>query len=139
MDDSSTKKIKVDLSKIPYQIDVALRSALPFLDKIGVLLLQELLFSSLETSVDELADTLELSMEEVEEGLSQLIPLALFVRDGTKLSLNKERRRILETEAARFEDGFHPDLQYLKTRLSFLSPSVLLDWYVVPQNLSRYL
>jgi len=134
MDDSSTKKLKVDLTKIPYQIDVAIRSHLPFLDKTGVLLLQELLFSSLETNVEELADSLELPISEVEEGLSQLVPLALFVQDGSKLSINKERRRVLETEAARFEEGFHPDLQFLKTRLSFLSPSVLLDWYVVPRT-----
>jgi|GEM_PF-2736034 len=134
MDDSSTKKIKIELSKVPYQIDVALRSALPFLDKTGVTLLQELLFSSLETSVDELADNLEMSLGEVEEGLVQLMTLGLFVKDGAKLSVNKERRRLLETEAARFDEGFHPDLQYLKTRLSFLPPSVLLDWYVVPRT-----
>lgn len=134
MDDSSNKKIKVDLTKIPYQTDVALRSSLPFLDAIGVLLLQELLFSSLETTVEELADSLELPFSEVKEGLSQLIPLALFTQNGSKLTINKERRKVLETEGARFEDDFHPDLQFLKTRLSFLPPSVLLDWYVVPRT-----
>jgi hypothetical protein len=134
MDDLSNKKIKVDLTKIGLNAEVALRSALPFLDKVGVILLQELLFSSLETSIEEVAEAVDLAFDEVEEGLDQLLPLGLFVKNGSKLTLNKEKRRTLEIEAQKFEEDFHPDLNYLKARLSLLPPSVLLDWYVVPRS-----
>jgi hypothetical protein len=128
------KKTKVTLSDYNFAEDVKNRLFLKKLDTQAIGVLEEILFSSIQFPIDSLADNLDLEIDDVYTIIESLAPLNLFNFDGRILTVDKDKRKYFETQIARFDSDFKPNLEYFQNLLKSLPIEVLPNWYHVPRT-----
>ncbi len=130
----TAKKTKISLLDYNYQEDIKNRLTLKTLPHETISVLEEILFSSLQFSIESLADNLDLSVDELYPIIESLACLNLFNFDGRTITVDKDKRKYFETQVTRFEDNFKPDLEFFQNLLKCLPIEVLPNWYHVPRS-----
>ncbi len=130
----NTKKTKISLPDYNFKEDIQNRLILRTLSKKSLEVLEEILFSSLQFSLESLAENLDLSIDELYPILESLAPLNLFNFDGRLITVDKDKRKYFETQITRFAEDFKPDLDFFQNLLKCLPIEVLPIWYLVPRS-----
>jgi hypothetical protein len=128
------KKTKISLPDYNYEEDILSRTLLKTLNSEELKVLEEILFSSLQFSIESLSDNLDLPVDEVYAHLEKLAALNLFNFDGRNLQVDKDKRKYFETQITRFEEDFEPNLDFFQNILKCLPIEVLPSWYHVPRT-----
>lgn len=129
------RKNKIVLSDYPYQRDISIRLLLDNLHIEDALILKEMVNHSLSIPLSELSANLNLPQATITATAAKFPSLCKIERDH--VHLDKEMRRHIEGELAKFEEGFVPGIPYLQTRLSRLPPYLLPQWYALPRRCEK--
>lgn len=127
-------KTKVDLNDYNAKSDIELRLLLNSLSKDEVSLLEEILYSPLQVSIEELGENLEFSFDQLYPMIEKLQKTGLFTFDGTVLFIHKELRKYFEVQIEKFGDDFKPGMDFLQNILKQVPIHVLPVWYHIPRS-----
>ncbi len=131
------QKKKVDLHDYDYLSDIQIRSLMAKLNRFEIEVLQEIIDSSLNFSINQLAEILETAPNELIPVLDKFSDLQLLQQREDKVAVNKEKRRHFELELAKFDEDFHPDISYVFSLLKNKVPiHVLPNWYSISKTAS---
>lgn len=130
----ATKKNKVSLSDYDYKRDIENRLLLSQLTSHEYALLEEILFSSIRTSVRKIAKSIDLTEDEALPILQKLSKTGLISFEGDTIVVDKERRKYFETEIEKFDEKFEPGMEFLQQLLKKVPIHVLPHWYAIPRT-----
>ncbi|HAZ15186.1 MAG: hypothetical protein A2Y28_04550 [Chlamydiae bacterium GWC2_50_10] len=102
--------------------------------KTDLLVLEEILYSSLNFPIERLQKNLSLSKEELLPIIDKLSETALFHLEESHIVVDKEMRKYYEFQILKFEDNFIPDLEFLQGMLKKVPIHVLPNWYSIPRT-----
>lgn len=128
------KKITVSLTDYDCESDLMHRMIMGNLTKEQHEVIREITEHSLSIPVTSLAKTLGVSQSSLVSTLELLTHLKLFEIKGSTLVVNKEKRKYFESEIAKFEEGFDPDLNYAQSLMNKIPIHVLPNWYVLSRD-----
>lgn len=128
------RKAKITLADYSYQRDIENRLLMAQLSVFEVNVLREIIHHSLQISIEQLADELEIGADRLIPILDKLGAMRLFKRQGLKLIVDKDMRKYFEFQLEKFDDNFQPDLEFLQSVLSKVPIHVLPAWYAIPRS-----
>lgn len=128
------RKAKITLSDYSYQRDIENRVLLAQLSLFEVQVLQEILHHSLRFPIDQLAEILDTTVENLLPVLDKLSSIKLFKRQDLTLIVDKEMRKYFEFQIEKFDEDFKPDLDFLQSVLNQVPIHVLPTWYAIPRT-----
>jgi hypothetical protein len=128
------RKNKINLSEYPYEKDIQCRKLMAELTVFEVDVLTEIIQGSLKSSVKQIADFLEVSVEQLYPTLENLQNLNLYTLENDKILVNKEMRKYYESQLPKFDDNFRADMEFVKGLLSKAPIHVLPTWYSIPRT-----
>lgn len=131
---ATLRKNKITLLDYNYRRDIENRILMSQLTVHEVDLLKEVLDSSLQFTVDDLASALQIPLNEVIAALDKLSTTKLLSRQGSKVAVDKEMRKYYEFQARKFEEDFEPNIEYIQASLSKVPLHVLPTWYQLPKH-----
>ncbi len=131
---NTVKKQKINLNDYPYLEDVRSRSLLADFSVFDLEVLEEILFSSLKTSVKKVSRSLGCTEGDLDPILSKLEGCALLERQGDLLFIDKDKRKYFEFQISRFEEDFKPDMEFLQGLLKQIPIHLLPAWYATPRS-----
>ncbi|WP_068468419.1 hypothetical protein [Candidatus Protochlamydia phocaeensis] len=134
MNSALLRKTKITLSDYPYRRDIDNRLLISHLSVFEVDVLKEILHLSLKISVEQLADYLDISAENLIPILDKLSATKLFKRDYLTLVVDKEVRKYYEFQMEKFDEDFQPDMEFLQNLLNRVPLHVLPVWYIIPRT-----
>lgn len=133
--ENSVPKKKVDLNDYDYSFDIRSRALMAELDEFELEVLQEVVDSSLTFSVNKLSDLLGVAPKEIIPSLEKFSDLQLLQRRDADVIVNKDKRRHIELELVKFEEGFSPDISYVFSLLKNKVPlHVIPNWYAISKT-----
>lgn len=130
----AVKKNKVSLRDYPFQRDIDNRILMSELSTFEVDVLRELLNGSLHTTVEDLADTLQMEETRVAAALQKLGRTQLLGLHGGSVTVNKELRKYYESQIVKFDEDFEPGVDYLLGLLSKVPIHILPVWYSISKT-----
>lgn len=130
----TTRKNKITLTDYNYRQDIENRLFMAELSILEVDVLREIINGSLKTTVNTLADNLNVRGKELKGILEKLSTIRLFKIQGEEIIVDKEMRKYYESQIIKFDDDFHPDLEYLQNLLSKVPIHSLPTWYAIPRS-----
>ncbi len=128
------RKNKIDLADYDYQRDIQNRLLMAKFSTFDVEVLDEILNSSLTFPVDELADMLDCSTEDLQSPLDTFCQAGLIQVKGEKVQVNKEMRKYYEFQIDKFDEDFKPGMEFFQGILNKVPIHVLPNWYSVPRT-----
>jgi len=134
MELTQSKRNKICLSDYDYQKDIKNRILMSQFSKTDLLVLEEILYSSLNFPIERLQKNLSLSKEELLPIIDKLSETALFHLEESHIVVDKEMRKYYEFQILKFEDNFIPDLEFLQGMLKKVPIHVLPNWYSIPRT-----
>lgn len=130
----TSRKNKITLIDYNYRKDIENRLFMADLSILEVDVLREIVNGSLKTSIATLTDNLNISPKNLKVILDKLIKSRLFKIQGDAIVVDKEMRKYYEAQIIKFDDDFHPDLEYLQGLLSKVPIHALPVWYAIPRS-----
>lgn len=130
----TTRKNKITLSDYNYRQDIENRLFMAELSLLEVDVLGEIINGSLKTTVATIADNLHIKSKDLKPILEKLAKIRLFKIEGENILVDKELRKYYEAQIIKFDDDFHPDLEFLQGLLSKVPIHALPVWYAIPRN-----
>ena len=134
LDIAGSKKCKISLQDYDYKQDIENRLFMAHLTSSELVLLEEILHSSLTFSISRMARTLDQPVEAIREALESLSHTGLVRLDGDQVHVDKERRKYFEVLMLPFEEDFSPGMDYIQALLRKVPIAVLPTWYAVPRT-----
>lgn len=134
LDTAVLKRHKVSLADYEYKHDVENRLLMADFSTLDVTVLEEILFSSLNISVQKLAKTLEIKEEKLRTILRKLSKTGLLTLTQDLVTVDKEMRKYYESQIHKFEEEFCPGMEYLQSLLRHVPIHVLPGWYSIPRT-----
>lgn len=131
-----SQKQHISLSDYNYKKDIDYRIWLSERSALTIDLLREAVYGPLKTSVQELADALELSPETLFNPLQELADGKILKVDGNKVEIDKEHRKYFERRIEIFEENFKPGIPFIRDLLSRVPISAIPTWYSLPRMTS---
>lgn len=128
------RKTKITLADYAYRRDIENRIVLSQLSVFEVQVLQEIIHHSLSISIEQLAKSLEVSVDQLIPVLNKLSATKLFKQQGMTLLVDKEMRKYFEFQIEKFDDTFEPNLDFLQNVLNRVPIHVLPIWYSIPRS-----
>ncbi|MCH9621963.1 MAG: hypothetical protein S4CHLAM20_13960 [Chlamydiia bacterium] len=125
---------KVELEDFDYERDLKLRLHLEKLNTHAIYVLEEILYSPLKVSIQELCDNTETSYTDIHSILDSLKPLGLFDINNETLFIKKDVRKYFEMLIEKFEPDFSPNLDYFKDLLKHVPIHCIVSWYHIPRT-----
>lgn len=129
-----SRKFKIHLQDYPYRRDIEIRLFCSHLSVIEINVLREIIHHSLKFSVDQLAEDVDLSLQDLFPILDKLSVSKLFTQQQMMLVVDKEKRKYFESQIVKFDEDFRPDLDYFQTLLNKVPMHTLLNWYAIPRT-----
>lgn len=129
----SARKNKVDLNDYDYQLDIENRLLLSQISTLDIRVLEEILLSSLTSTLPALARALKTDVHVVAPIVQKFAKTGLLKQDGESFTVDKERRRYYEFQIRKFDEDFKPNLQYAQDLLTKVPIHVLPQWYSIPR------
>lgn len=127
------KKNKITLSDYNYKKDIENRILMEGFSPVDVAVLEEVLFSSLSVAAEKIAKNIDEREETVLRSLQKLVEGGLLKKDGSVFAVDKEMRKYFESQAAKFEPDFKPDMEFLQGLFRKVPIHVLPTWYSIPR------
>lgn len=127
-------KNRVCLSDYNHETDLENRLLLNTLNHFELNVLEELLFSSITTSITRLSKELEIKENVLLVVLKKIEKTKLFKIDKEIIYFDKKMRKYFELEFARFEENFKFDLSFLNNLLHKVPIHILPIWYSIPKT-----
>lgn len=131
---TTTKKTKISLKDYPFAKDIENRILMSNFTITDLALIQEIIDGSLNRTVEDLADSLDLSYDETLQSLEKLSKTGLLQINGSKVLADKEKRKYFESQIAKFDADFSPGVEYIKGFLKKVPIDVLPQWYQLPRT-----
>jgi hypothetical protein len=128
------RKTRIILTDYPYRRDIENRLLLSHLSVLEVDLLIEILHCSLQISIHQLAESLDVEIDDLIPTLDKLAPMKLYKRNGDMLTVDKEMRKYYEIQLEKFDEDFEPNLEFLQSLLNKVPIHVLPLWYAIPRH-----
>ena len=128
------RKNKICLLDYNYKKDIENRSLLSSLSKSELNVLEEILFSSIKTSISKLAKDLEIDEKKLLPTLDKISQSELIQIDGEIVTIDKKVRTYFEFEYKRFDEHFKPDLLFINNLLHKIPIHILPIWYSLPKT-----
>lgn len=125
---------KVILEDFDFKRDLHLRLVLEKLSIIEMSVLEEILYSPLKVSIEELCNHTDVHASEIIAILKALSPLNLFVVKEKFLLVDKEMRKYFEILIEKFSEDFSPNLDYFKELLKLVPIHCVVSWFHTPRT-----
>jgi hypothetical protein len=129
MSTSFPKKNKVDLAEYDYRKDIENRLLMATFTSLEVDVLREILNNSLQFTIRQLQDSLEVETFSIIEALNKITRTKLIRMNGSVVFVDKEMRKYYELQILKFDDGFELGMEFLQGLLSKVPIHVLPLWY----------
>ncbi len=134
MSTTAIRKNKITLTDYNYRQDIENRIFMAELSILEVDVLIEIINGSLKTTIAALADSLNIRSKDIKIILEKLSNSRLFKIHGDGITVDKEMRKYYEAQIIKFDDDFHPDIEYLQGLLSKVPIHSLPMWYVIARS-----
>ncbi|CCB91618.1 putative uncharacterized protein [Waddlia chondrophila 2032/99] len=131
---NSLKKNKINLSDYNYEKDIECRKLMSDLSVFEVNTLTEIVHGSLNTTISQIAESVDATEEDVLPALEKLKKLKLFQINGDRINISKEMRKYYESQIPKFDNDFRADMEFVKGFLSKVPIHVLPIWYSIPRT-----
>ncbi|NGX29428.1 MAG: hypothetical protein KR126chlam4_00146 [Candidatus Anoxychlamydiales bacterium] len=128
------RKNKICLLDYDYKQDIENRVMLSKLTEFELSILEEILYSSIKTSLSRLSKDLETSEKKLLSVLEKFEKANLLKIDGEIIDIDKKMRKYFEFEYQRFEENFKPDLLFINNLLHKIPIHILPIWYSIPKS-----
>lgn len=128
------KKNKINLTDYPYEKDIKCRTFMAELTVFEVDVLTEIIHGSLKSSIQQIAENLEVDTELLPPILEKLKHLNLYRIDNGKIFVDKEMRKYYESQLPKFDDDFRADMEFIKGLLNKVPIHILPTWYSLPRS-----
>jgi hypothetical protein len=125
---------KVILEDFDSKRSLNLRLYIEKLSTKDTFVLEEILYSPLKVSIEDLSSNTDLPTRELFESIENLLPLKLFTVEDDFLLVNKEMRKYFETLIEKFSRDFSPNLDYFKEILKNVPIHCLVSWFHIPRT-----
>lgn len=130
----TNRKNKINLTDYNFQRDIENRLLMAELSFVEVDVLQEIINGSLKTSIQSIADNLNINPKNLKIILDKLKKSHLFQIQGDTVLVDKEMRKYYESQIIKFDDDFKPDMEYLIGLLNKVPIHALPTWYAIPRS-----
>lgn len=134
LDLTVVKKSKINLSDYDYKKDIESKSFLASLSSLEIQILEELLYSSINTCTINICNDLNISEACLEPILKKFQNIEFCSISGKNITIDKKMRKYFEIEYARFDDDFKPDLIFINNLLQKIPIHVQPIWYSLPKT-----
>lgn len=131
---SAFKRIKIDLGTYDSSHDLKIRCLFDTLTPKDLPVLEEILHSSVQTSLNELLSALEMRLHEVSPCLDKLQAIGLLEIRGEQIAISKETRKLMEVYFERTAVDFSPGIEFAFSILRTLPVQMLAVWYALPKT-----
>lgn len=131
---NSLRKNKINLTDYPFQKDIERRLLMAELSVFELNVLTEIIHGPLNTTIQKLSLSLDLSPSEITTALKKLQNLKLYNIHQTSVIVDKEMRKYYEAQLPKFDDDFRADMEFLHALLSKVPIHVLPQWYSIPRT-----
>jgi hypothetical protein len=128
------RKNKISLTDYDYLKDIQNRLLTARLTEEELLVLEEILYSSLKTPIEKLSKNLDIPKTSLLPILEKLSVSSLFTLENDTIVINKEMRKYFELELQKFEEDFVPGMDFLQNLLKKAPIHVLPVWYAIPRT-----
>lgn len=132
MPDSSVRKNNIVLSDYNFQRDIDNRLVMAELSVFEVIVIKEILESSLQFSVKQLANALKVAEKTLIPVLKKLAKTKLVSGHEDPIIVDKDIRKYYEFQMMKFDNDFEPGMEFLQGILSKVPIHVLPNWYSIP-------
>lgn len=129
-----TNPCKVILEDFDFKKDLAIRLQCEKLSSKEICVLEEILYSPLKVSIEELCNNADVAFTEIHPILESLAGLHLFEAKEEQLLVDKERRKYFEVLIEKFTPDFLPNLDYYKELLKLAPIHLLVSWFHIPRT-----
>ncbi len=130
---TQVRKNKISLLDYDYKKDIDNRSLLSTFSKFELEVLEEILYSSVKTSVSRLSKNLDVSEKKLMPILEKLSTTNLLQIEQEIIFIDKKTRKYFEFEFSRFDDDFKPDMLFIQGLLHKIPIHILPIWYSLPR------
>lgn len=130
----TNNKNKVDLNDYPFKLDIHRRRCVFKFSPFERDLFYEMCLGSLETSVEELAEDMDVDAAIILAVLKKNHSIGLYNIKDKEILINKEERRFYEVELDKFNESFVPNLNHIKALFNKISIDILPKWFSLPKN-----
>lgn len=134
MEPNSLKQPKISLEDYSYKQDLENRQLLSQFTPQDLLVLEEILYSSLQIPLDKLAQSMELTQDELLPILVKLSKTGLFAFDHEDIRVDKELRKYFEVQVQRFDPDFRPGMDFLQSQLHNVPIHIQPLWYAISRS-----
>ena len=130
----SNNKNKIDLSDYPYKLDIHRRRCVSRFSPFERDLFYEMCLGSLETTVESLAEDMDIDPAIILAVLKKNSTIGLYNLHGMDVCINKEERKLYEVELEKFNEAFFPDLNHIRLLFQKAPIDVLPEWFSLPKT-----
>jgi hypothetical protein len=134
MDVVQTRKCKIALEDYDAKRDIENRLFMAQLPASELVVLEEILHSSLQIPLSRLERDLDVPLEQIRHVVQKLEPTGLLKLQADVAIVDKEMRKYFEGLVELFEEDFSPSMDYLQTLLKKVPVHALPNWYSVPRT-----
>jgi DNA-binding Lrp family transcriptional regulator len=128
------RKNKVVLSDYNYHRDIQHRLLIATAASIEIDIINEIINSSLRIPIAQLAETVDISQDQLTEVLKKLIENNFIKIQNSTIVVDKETRKYYEGQMAKFDPDFVPGIDFLHYLLQQVPIHVLPSWYAIPRT-----
>ncbi len=134
MELNSLRQPKISLEDYPFKQDLENRLLLAQFHSNDLLVLEEILYSSLQIPIAKLAKNVDLTEDELIRILVKLSKTGLFAFEKETIVVDKELRKYFEVQLLKFDPDFKPGMDFLESVLRKVPIHVLPLWYSIPRT-----
>lgn len=131
---NSIKKNKITLEDYNYKQDIENRLLMAQFAPSDIIVLEEILFSSIKIPIRKLAKSVDLDEDEVLPILQKISKTGLFTFEDDSIVVDKEMRKYFEAQVLKFDPDFKPGMEFLQSILRKAPIHVLPIWYSIPRT-----
>jgi len=131
---TALKKIKIDFDSIDVASDLTVRAFFDRLKVSDLPILEEILHSSVQTSIDELLESLDLKRSDLDGPLAIFESAGLLKVEGSQILVSKDIRRLVDLHFGRTEKDFSPDIDFALSLMRILPVQQVPLWYALPKT-----
>ena len=130
----TNNKNKVSLEDYPFKLDIHRRRCVSRFTPFERDLFYEMCLGRLKTTVEDLAEDLDVDPAIILAVLKKNNSIGLFNLEGHDVVINKEERKLYEVELEKFNDSFVPNLNHLRALFSKVPIDVIPRWFALPKS-----
>ncbi len=134
LESNSIKKNKITLEDYNYKQDIENRLLMAQFTPNDIIVLEEILFSSIKIPIRKLAKSVDLDENAILPILQKISKTGLFVFEDDSIVVDKEMRKYFEAQVLKFDPDFKPGMEFLQSILRKAPIHVLPIWYSIPRT-----